>query len=173
MKIVITESQLEIIKEYFSPMENIKADITEYFDPIYFLKNKLKDEPRYLKDPQWEPYEEEFQKLVNFAFRKTKKLNPVEHLNGYKVNKVTPQSDKWIVVMTPIVDDWFNWVRNISFQEDLEKFHQQFNNFIRMGGIDSPHQHGSYPRDIQFILFLSIFSGLIFSLLDNASTPIK
>lgn len=127
-------------------------DLKEYFDPIHFLKNKLKDEPRYVKDPQWEPYEEEFQKLVNFAFRKTKKLNPIEHLNGYNVNKVTPQSDKWIVVMTPIVDDWFNWVKNKSFQGDLEKFHQQFNDFIRMGGIDSPHQHGSYPRDIQFIL---------------------
>ena len=141
------------IRDWVNNEPELREDeMKEYFDPIYFLKNKLKDEPRHVKDLQWEPYEEEFQKIVNFAFRKTKKLNPVEHLNGYKVNKVTPQSDKWIVVMTPVVDDWFNWVKNESFQEDLEKFHQQFKDFIRMGGIDSPHEHGSFPRDIQFIL---------------------
>lgn len=126
-------------------------DLKEYFDPIYYIKKKTEGEPKYVKDPMWEPYEEEFQKLVDFVFKKTKKMNDFERLKGLKVDKVTPQSDKWIVVLTPVADDWFNWAKNKKFHEDLEAFRSDFKEFVRMGGIDSPHQMGKFPRDIEFI----------------------
>ena len=136
MKIVITEAQLEIIKEYF--------------DPIHFLKKKLRDEPKYLKDPSWIPYEAEFQKLVDFVFKKTKKTNNLEHLDGFKVTKATPQSSKWVVLLSPVVEDWFNWSKNKQFQSSLNSFESDFREFFRMAGIDSPHSK-DFPRDIQFV----------------------
>lgn len=126
-------------------------DLKEYFDPLYYLKNKMKGERKSLKDPMWIPYEEEFQKLVNFVFKKTKKMYDLEHLNGLKVAKVTPQSDKWIVLLLPQTDDWFNWTKNEKFQKGLEEFRSNFKEFVRMGGIDSPYQQEKFPRDIEFI----------------------
>ena len=125
-------------------------DITEYFDPIHFLKKKLRDEPKYLKDPSWIPYESEFQKLVDFVFKKTKKTNNLEHLDGFKVTKATPQSSQWVVLLSPVVEDWFNWAKNKQFQSSLSSFESDFREFFRMAGIDSPHSK-DFPRDIQFV----------------------
>lgn len=139
MKIIITESQLSRITN-------------EYFDPIYFLKNKFKKETKSLKDPNWVPHEEEFQKIVDLVFKMTKKtMISLPHLKGYKVLKVTPQADSWVVLLRPLVDEWFNWSENRKYITALDEFEQNFREFVSLTGISSPYTEGYFPSNIEFV----------------------
>jgi hypothetical protein len=135
MKYVITENQYNLLKEYF--------------DPIYFLKKKMSKEPRQIKPEHNIKYEEDFQKYVNIIFKLTYKLNPLEHLKGFEVTKVTP-SEKWTVVLKPKIDDWFNYCDNSDYQEKLEKFEQEFKTISRMTMTGSPFSEEGYPQDVYY-----------------------
>lgn len=142
MKYIITESQYNLVKEYF--------------DPVYFLKNKFGKKDGQVKDPQFVPYEEKFQKIVDIIFKLTVKMNgPLKHLNGLEVLKVTPTSTDWTVLVRPIVDDWFNWRGNSEFIEDLREFKISFMEVARMGGFDSPHDEEGLPKNIDIHFYLN------------------
>lgn len=137
MKYIVTESQYNLIKEYF--------------DPIYFLKNKFGKKLGQVKDPNWVPYEGKFQEVVDVIFKLTKKMNKIEHLNGFKVSKVTPMGDDyWTVLLVPEIDDWFNWKENSQYRKKLEEFRDEFLEIARMGGFDSPHSEEGLPSTIRF-----------------------
>ena len=133
MKYVITENQHNLLKEYF--------------DPIYFLKKKMSKEPRQIKPEQNIKYEEDFQKYVNIIFKLTYKLNPLEHLKGFEVTKVTP-SEKWTVVLKPKIDDWFNYCDNSDYKEKLEKFEEEFKSISRMTMTGSPFSEEGLPQNV-------------------------
>lgn len=137
MKYIISQSQYNLIKEYF--------------DPVYLLKNKFSKKRQSVKDPQWVPYEEKFQKLVDTLFKMTVKINgPLKHLNGLKVLKVTPYTD-WTVLVQPIVEDWFNWKNNEKFMEDLRNFKSELMEVARMSGVDSPYDDKGLPKNFAII----------------------
>lgn len=141
MKYIISQSQYNLIKEYF--------------DPVYFLKNKFSKKGESVKDPQWVPYEEKFQKLVDTLFKMTVKINgPLKHLNGLKVLKVTPSTD-WTVLVQPIVDDWFNWKNNEKFMEDLRNFKSELMEVARMSGVDSPYDDKGLPKNLDIHFYLN------------------
>ena len=137
MKYIVTESQYNLIKEYF--------------DPIYFLKNKLVKKPQQIKDPNWVPYEGKFQEVVDIIFKLTKRITKLEHLKGFKVSKVTPVgNERWTVLLAPEIDEWFNWKNNDEYKYKLEKFRDEFVDVARMGGFDSPHSEEGLPSTIRF-----------------------
>ncbi len=78
MKYIITDNQYNLLKEYF--------------DPIYFIKKKFSKD-KSIKPPQNIKYEADFQKLTNLIFKYTYQTNPLKHLKGFDVIKVTPGTD--------------------------------------------------------------------------------
>lgn len=140
MKILVTKKQFDLLKEYF--------------DPIHFLKNKFGKESKSVKDPMWVPYEDKFQKIVDIIFKLTSKQNKLKHLKGYEVLKVTP-TEKFTVLMRPIVDDWFNWKENFDYVNKLEKFNDEFKEVARMSGIDNPYDEKGLPKEVQFAFWMN------------------
>jgi hypothetical protein len=132
-KYVVTEQQYDLIKEYF--------------DPIYYLKKIINDDPKYIKDPSSLKYEEAFQKIVNVIFKYTMKHSPVDNLKGLEISKVTPQgfgdsSDsknshtEWTVVAHSILPKWFN-PDDDNYKSQMEKFKTEFKSIAEMMGLSS------------------------------------
>lgn len=140
MKYILTESQLERIKEYF--------------DPILYLKNIMSDAPKYIRDPDTLKYDVAFQKIVDVIFKYTMKHVPVDNLKGLNVTKVTPQGWEWTVLLTPKLPKWFN-PDNIDYRTQLEDFKREFVSIARMMGLSSssPVSQEGYPNDkVNFII---------------------
>lgn len=135
MKYVITENQYNLLKEYF--------------DPIYFLKKKMSKEPRQIKPEHNIKYEEDFQKYVNLIFKFTYKSNPLEHLKGFEVLKVTPETD-FRVLLKPKVSDWFNYCDNSEYKEKLVKFEREFRSISEMTAMGSPFSEEGLPQNVSY-----------------------
>jgi len=144
-KYVVTEQQYDLIKEYF--------------DPIYYLKKIINDDPKYIKDPSSLKYEEAFQKIVNVIFKYTMKHSPVDNLKGLEISKVTPQgfgdsSDsknshtEWTVVAHSILPKWFN-PDDDNYKSQMEKFKTEFKSIAEMMGLSSssPLSREGFPFD--------------------------
>jgi hypothetical protein len=152
-KYIVTESQLERIKEYF--------------DPIHYLKKIMSDAPKYIRDPNTLKYDVAFQKVVDVIFKYTMKHSPVDNLKGVEVTKVTPQgwgSDmkddskgshtEWIVLLNPKLPKWFN-PDDIDYRTQLEDFKKEFASIANMMGLTStsPISQEGYPFDkVKFII---------------------
>jgi hypothetical protein len=150
---VVTESQLERLKEYF--------------DPILYLKKIMSNAPKYIRDPDTLKYDVGFQKIVDVIFKYTMKHKPVDNLKGLEITKVTPQgwgSDmrddskgshtEWIVLLTPKLPKWFN-PDDIDYRTQLEDFKREFASIARMMGLSSssPMSQEGFPNDkVKFII---------------------
>ena len=139
MKIILSETQYKLLKEYL--------------DPVYFLKNKFSEKPKGIKNPEYIPYEEGFQKKVDIIFRLTKKENPIKHLNGYEVLKVTPTSE-WDVLLRPKIDEWFNWKKNSKFKSQLNDFNNKFIQMSKDSGVGNPHNERNLPPKVNYHFWL-------------------
>jgi len=149
-KYIVTEQQYNLIKEYF--------------DPIYYLKKIMNDDPKYIKDPSSLKYEEAFQKIVNVIFKYTMKHTPVDNLKGIEVSKVTPQGwgggdgetssftgssrTEWIVVAHSVLPKWFN-PNDDNYKSQMEKFKTEFKSIAEMMGLSSssPLSREGFPFD--------------------------
>jgi len=144
---VVTESQLERLKEYF--------------DPILYLKKIMSNAPKYIRDPDTLKYDVGFQKIVDVIFKYTMKHKPVDNLKGLEVTKVTPQgwgSDmrddskgshtEWTILLTPKLPKWFN-PDDIDYRAQLEDFKREFASIAHMMGLSSssPMSQEGYPND--------------------------
>ena len=134
MKYIITDNQYNLLKEYF--------------DPIYFIKKKFSKD-KSIKPPQNIKYEEDFQKYVNVIFKFTIKGNPLEHLKGFEVLKVTPSTD-FTVLLRPKVNDWFNYCKNTEYLKKLEKFENEFKDLAKMMGMGSPFSDSGLPKNVTY-----------------------
>jgi hypothetical protein len=134
MKYIITDNQYNLLKEYF--------------DPIYFVKKKFSKD-KSIKPPENIKYEEDFQKYVNVIFKFTIKENPLNHLKGFDVIKVTPSTD-FTVLLRPKVNDWFNYCKNTEYLEKLEKFENEFKNLAKMMGMGSPFSDSGLPDNVTY-----------------------
>ena len=132
MKYIITDNQYNLLKEYF--------------DPIYFVKKKLSKD-KSVKPQENIKYEEDFQKYVNVIFKFTIKENPLNHLKGFDVIKVTPSTD-FTVLLRPKVNDWFNYCKNTEYLEKLEKFENEFKDLAKMMGMGSPFSDSGLPKNV-------------------------
>ena len=132
MKYLITENQHKLLKEYF--------------DPIYFLKKKLSKD-KSVRPQENIKYEEDFQGYTDLIFKYTFKSNPLEHLKGFKVSKVTPDTE-WTVLLKPKIDDWFNYCNNPEYKEKLEKFEEEFKSISRITGMGSPFSKEGLPQNV-------------------------
>lgn len=140
MKILISESQLK--------------RIFEYIDPIYFLKKKFSKETESIRPEEYKVYEEDFQKTTNIILRLVQKKNKLKHLKGFRVIKVTPTAENWIVLLAPIVDDWFNYKNNESYMKKLKELTDDFVKISQMSGVDSPIEKKGYPRTVEYVFLL-------------------
>jgi len=145
---IVTESQLERIKEYF--------------DPIYYLKKIMSDAPKYLRDPDTLKYDVAFQKIVDVIFKYAIKDSPVKNLKGLNVSKVTSQGwggnfmdDKpkgthteWSVVLTPVLPKWFN-PDDPDYKMQFDDFSKKFVSVGEMMGLtsSSPISQEGFPFD--------------------------
>jgi hypothetical protein len=151
---IVTESQLERLKEYF--------------DPILYLKKIMSDGPKYVRDPETLKFDVAFQKIVDVIFKYTMKHASVDNLKGLKVTKVTPMgwggdftSDEskgshteWTVVLTPVVPKWFN-TDDSDYKTQIEDFKKEFTSIARMMGLSSssPLSQEGFPFDkVKFII---------------------
>jgi hypothetical protein len=150
---IVTESQLERIKEYF--------------DPIHYLKKIATNAPKYIRDPESLKYDVGFQKVVDVIFKYTMKHKPVDNLKGLEITKVSHQgwgSDirddskgthtEWIVLLTPKLPKWFN-PDDIDYRTQLEDFKKEFASIAHMMGLSSssPMSQEGYPNDkVKFII---------------------
>ena len=150
---IVTESQLERIKEYF--------------DPIHYLKKIVTNAPKYIRDPESLKYDVEFQKVVDVIFKYTIKHAPVDNLKGLEITKVTPRgwgSDmrddskgshtEWIVLLSPILPKWFN-PDDSDYKTQLENFKKEFTSIAHMMGLSSssPMSQEGFPFDkVKFII---------------------
>jgi hypothetical protein len=154
MKYVVTESQLETLKEYF--------------DPIYYLKKIMSDAPKYIRDPESLKYDVAFQKVVDVIFKYTIRQSPVDNLKGLKVTKVTPMgwggdftSDvskgshtEWTVVLTTVLPKWFN-PDDITYKTQMADFRKEFASVANAMGLNStsPISQEGFPLDkVKFII---------------------
>jgi hypothetical protein len=138
MKYIITNNQYELIKEYF--------------DPIHFLKKKISKEKSQIKPEEFIQYEKDFQKFVDLIFKYTYKNNPLEHLHGFKVLKVTP-SMVWTVLLTEKIDDWFNHCNNSDYIEKLVEFKNSFKKIAKMTAMGSPFGDKHLPEDVDYVFW--------------------
>lgn len=153
-KYIVTESQLERIKEYF--------------DPILYLKKIMSDAPKYVRDPSTLKYDVAFQKIVDVIFKYTMRHTPVDNLKGLEVNKVTPQgwggdftSDvskgshtEWTIVLTSVLPKWFN-PDDSAYKSQMEDFKKEFTSIANMMGLSSssPLSQEGFPFDkVKFII---------------------
>jgi hypothetical protein len=152
-KYVVTESQLERIKEYF--------------DPIHYLKKIVTNAPKYVRDPESLKYDVGFQKVVDVIFKYTMRHTPVDNLKGLEITKVTPQgwgSDmkddskgshtEWTVLLSPILPKWFN-PDDSDYKTQLENFKKEFHSIAHMMGLSSssPISQEGFPLDkVKFII---------------------
>ena len=134
MKYIITDNQYNLLKEYF--------------DPIYFVKKKFSKD-KSIKPPENIKYEADFQKFANLIFKFTIKENPLNHLKGFDVIKVTPSTD-FTVLLRPKVNDWFNYCKNTEYLEKLEKFENEFKNLAKMMGMGSPFSDSGLPDNVTY-----------------------
>jgi hypothetical protein len=138
MKYIITNNQYELLKEYF--------------DPLYFLKKKLSKDPDQIKPEEYIKYEEDFQRFVDVIFKITYKQTPLEHLNGFKVSKVTP-SVIWTVLLTENIDDWFNYCKNAKYVKKLGEFKDNFKKIARMTAMGSPFGDEYLPQEVDYVFW--------------------
>lgn len=146
-KYIVTESQLNRLKEYF--------------DPIHYLKKIMSDAPKYIRDPETLKYDVAFQKVVDVVFKYTMKHSPVDNLKGLKVTKVTPQGwggnmndnskgshTEWTVVLVPILPKWFN-PDDSDYKMQFENFRKEFVSIAHMMGLSStsPLSQEGFPFD--------------------------
>jgi hypothetical protein len=151
---IVTESQLERIKEYF--------------DPIHYLKKIVSNAPKYIRDPESLKYDVGFQKVVDVIFKYTMKHSPVDNLKGLEITKVTPMgwggdftSDdskgthtEWTVLLTPVLPKWFN-PDDADYKTQLENFKKEFHSIAHMMGLSSssPISQEGFPLDkVKFII---------------------
>ena len=151
---IVTESQLERIKEYF--------------DPIHYLKKIVTNAPKYVRDPESLKYDVGFQKVVDVIFKYTMKHSPVDNLKGLEITKVSHQgwggdftSDvskgthtEWTVLLTPKLPKWFN-PDDIDYRTQLEDFKKEFASIAHMMGLSSssPMSQEGFPLDkVKFII---------------------
>lgn len=151
---IVTESQLERIKEYF--------------DPLLYLKKIMSDAPKYVRDPSTLKYDVAFQKIVDVIFKYTMRHTPVDNLKGLKVTKVTPMgwggdftSDKskgthteWTIVLTSVLPKWFN-PDDSTYKSQMEDFKKEFTSIANMMGLSSssPLSQEGFPFDkVKFII---------------------
>jgi hypothetical protein len=157
--------------ELFDLSELIPESIKEYFDPLYFLKQKFSK-----KDDKELPggmesvhaYGDEFQKIVDLIFKKAIKEHPVENLKGLKVTSIYPQEIvdndgrpkeiRWNVRLKPVVPDWFNYQKNLGFVHNTINFEQIFRNYQRYMGLDStiPVSNDSLNNEVPNIVNLDL-----------------
>jgi hypothetical protein len=153
-KYVVTESQLERLKEYF--------------DPIHYLKKIINDAPKYIRDPDTLKYDVAFQKIVDVIFKYTMKHSPVDNLKGIEVTKVTPQGwggnmdndtkgshTEWIVVAHSVLPKWFN-PDDSTYKSQMEDFKKEFVSIANMMGLSSssPLSREGFPFDkVKFIIY--------------------
>ena len=152
-KYIVTESQLERLKEYF--------------DPIHYLKKIVTNAPKYIRDPESLKYDVGFQKVVDVIFKYTMKHKPVDNLKGLEITKVSSQGwggdmrddskgthTEWIVLLTPKLPKWFN-PDDIDYRKQLEDFKKEFASIAHMMGLSSssPMSQEGYPNDkVKFII---------------------
>ena len=152
-KYIVTESQLERLKEYF--------------DPIYYLKKIMSDVPKYVRDPSTLKYDVAFQKIVDIIFKYTMKHSPVDNLKGLKVIKVTPQgwgidmSDdskgshtEWTVLLESVLPKWFN-PDDDTYKTQMADFKKEFVSVANAMGLgsSSPLSQEGFPFDkVKFII---------------------
>ena len=137
MKYIITKNQYYLLKEYF--------------DPIYFIKNKFSKDKQ-IKPEQYIKYEEDFQKYVNLIFKYVYKDNPLVHLKGFEVRKVTP-THEFQVLLRPKVDEWFNYCKNYNYLEKLKKFENEFQDVSKMMSMGSPFPDSDLPQDVTYFFW--------------------
>lgn len=136
--------------ELFDLSELIPESVNEYFDPLYFLKQKFsKKNDKALPggSESVHAYGDEFQKIVNLIFKKAIKENPVENLKGLKVTSINPQEIvdndgrpkeiRWNVKLNPVVPDWFNYQKNFGFINNTIQFEDTFKKYQRYMGLES------------------------------------
>jgi hypothetical protein len=152
-KYIVTESQLEKIKEYF--------------DPIHYLKKIITNAPKYIRDPESLKYDVGFQKVVDVIFKYTMRQEPVNNLKGLEITKVTPQGwgshmgddskgshTIWTVLLSPVLPKWFN-PDDSDYKMQLEKFKKEFTSIAHMMGLtsSSPMSQEGFPFDkVKFII---------------------
>jgi len=155
-KYIVTESQLERLKEYF--------------DPIHYLKKIMNDAPKYIRDPDTLKYDVAFQKIVDVIFKYTMKHSPVDNLKGIEVTKVTPQGwggnmdndtkgshTEWIVVAHSVLPKWFN-PDDSTYKSQMEDFKKEFVSIANMMGLSSssPLSREGFPSDkVKFQIYNS------------------
>lgn len=155
-KYIVTESQLERLKEYF--------------DPIHYLKKIMNDAPKYIRDPNTLKYDVAFQKIVDVIFKYTMKHSPVDNLQGLEVTKVTPQGwggnmdndtkgshTEWIVVAHSVLPKWFN-PDDSTYKSQMEDFKKEFVSIANMMGLSSssPLSREGFPSDkVKFQIYNS------------------
>jgi hypothetical protein len=135
MKYIITDNQYNLLKEYF--------------DPIYFVKKKFSKD-KSIKPPQNIKYEEDFQKVTNLIFKYTYQTNPLKHLKGFDVIKVTPGTD-FTVLLKPKVNDWFNYCDNSEYLGKLEAFQKEFQDISKM--MSSPFSEEGLPQKVNYLFW--------------------
>lgn len=140
MKIIITEEQFNLVKEYF--------------DPLFYLKNKFVKKPEQIKFEGNIQYEAEFQRYVDKIFKFAYRDMPLEHLHGFKVVKVTP-SAQWTVLLTDDIDSWFNHCKNEKYKIKLQEFENHFLEIARMTAMGSPFSETWLPTRVDYVFWSS------------------
>lgn len=143
MKIIITNEQYNLVKEYF--------------DPLYYLKNlfrKDRDRPNDLET-------QDLQKIVDLIFKFTQKEYPVKEIKGLKIQshwlsntasmfeKYGFYVQKHHVTLDVILSKWFN-PKDEKYLNDLEIFRKKFEQVRKNMGIGEPTS--DLPFKINFYL---------------------
>lgn len=134
MQLLISKRQVNLLKEYF--------------DPIYLLKKKFGEKEYEYTNTDGERYREEIEDIVKLIFKLTIKEHPVDKLKGLRVVSIYPQNvyndtvARWNIEMKPITPDWFNYLKNEKFLENLKDFEKSFRKMAAKTGFlrSSPTQ---------------------------------
>lgn len=138
------QENIQRIKEVMGLDNN---SIYEYFDPLYFLKNKLTKEPEQISNDEFVKYKDGFKKLVDITFKLTQKQYPLKHLKGYRIKNIYYQN-QWLIDLCPIVDDWFNWYDNNNFLVKLDEFARKFKEVSSLMASESPYSSEEFNKNI-------------------------
>ena len=135
MKILVTESQYQVIKEYFNPIQYIQ-----------YLMDKELDSDTNFESFQWMMA---FQKYVDLIFKYTKKQTDMDNLSGMKVNSIkrapwgTNFNDSnskgqrldWTLYLRPMLDGTVDHSEYEKMKGQYEVFKEVFSDTARQMGL--------------------------------------
>lgn len=134
MKILVTESQFEVLKEYFNPIQYLR-----------YLINRVNYDDIDFESFQWM---DAFQKFVNLIFKYTKAEMNLKGLKGFKIShidkkpslSIDPQTKSqrvlWKINLRPSIEKNMPFSEYPQMKEDYSKFISLFQDTARYMGLN-------------------------------------